>query len=102
MGGLPWLLVNLLGGATATQILLDVERLGAEHARNLGFINHVTDPGRLDEETLEIADRLGSLPRASLIALKRSLTASSDDLHSYLTREMELTEQLASPRWVEQ
>jgi len=102
LGGLPWLLANLLGGAKATQLLLDVERLTAEDARALGLINQVTDPGRLDEETLKIVDRLGSLPRAALIGLKRSMTASSDDLHSYLTREMELTEQLASPRWVEQ
>jgi len=102
MGGLPWLLANLLGRAKATQLLLDAPELTAEEARTLGLINHVTDPGRLEEETLEIADRLGSLPRAALIGLKRSLIASSDDLHSYLTREMELTEQLASSRWVEQ
>jgi nucleotide-binding universal stress UspA family protein/enoyl-CoA hydratase/carnithine racemase len=102
MGGLPWLLANLLGGAKATQLLLDVKKLTAEDARNLGLINHVTDPGRLEEEALEIADRLGSLPRAALVGLKRSMTASSDDLGSYLTQEMELTEQLASPRWAEQ
>lgn len=101
MGGLPWLLANLLGGAKATHLLLDVPRLTADDARSLGLVNHVTAPGRLEDEALEIADRLGSLPRAALIGLKRSMTASSDDFYSYLTQEMELTEQLASPRWAE-
>jgi len=102
MGGLPWLLANLLGGAKATQLLLDVPQLTADDALSLGLVNHVTAPGRLEDEALEIADRLGSLPRAALIGLKRSMTASSDDFYSYLTQEMELTEQLASPRWTKQ
>jgi len=42
-----------------------------------------------------------TLPRATLIGLKRSMTASHDGFHSYLNQEMVLTEQLASPRWVE-
>jgi nucleotide-binding universal stress UspA family protein/enoyl-CoA hydratase/carnithine racemase len=101
LGCLPWLLANRLGGAKATQILLDVPRLTAEDALALGLVNHVTAPGRLEEEAFEVADRLGSLPRATLMGLKRSITASSDEFDSYLSQEMALTEQLASPRWTE-
>ncbi len=101
LGCLPWLLANKLGGAKATQVLLDVPRLTAEDALALGLVNHVTAPGRLEEEAFEVADRLGSLPRATLMGLKRSMTASSDDFDSYLSQEMALTEQLASPRWTE-
>ena len=101
LGCLPWLLSNLLGGAKATQLLLDVPRLSAEDALALGLVNHVTAPDRLEEEAFEVADRLGSLPRATLMGLKRSMTASSDDFTSYLNQELALTEQLASPRWAE-
>jgi 2-(1,2-epoxy-1,2-dihydrophenyl)acetyl-CoA isomerase len=99
LGGLPWLLSDLVGGAKATQLMLDVPRLSAEDAHTLGLVNHVTEPDRLDEDAFEIADRLGSLPRATLMSLKRSMIASSDDLSSYLRQELALTEQLASPRW---
>ena len=101
LGCLPWLLANLLGGAKATQLLLDVPSLTAEDALTLGLVNHVTAPDRLEEEAFEVADRLGSLPRATLMGLKRSMTASSDDFTSYLNQELALTEQLASPRWAE-
>jgi len=101
LGCLPWLLANLLGGAKATQLLVDVPSLTAEDALALGLVNHVTAPERLEEEALEVADRLGSLPRVTLMGLKRSMTASSDDFTSYLNQELALTEQLASPRWAE-
>jgi nucleotide-binding universal stress UspA family protein/enoyl-CoA hydratase/carnithine racemase len=102
LGCLPWLLANLLGGAKATQLLLDVPRLSAADALALGLVNHVTAPDRLEEEAFEVAARLGSLPRATLMGLKRSMTASSDDFTTYLNHELALTEQLASPRWAEQ
>ncbi len=102
LGCLPWLLANLLGGAKATQLLLDVPRLSAADAFALGLVNHVTAPDRLEEEAFEVAARLGSLPRATLMGLKRSMTASSDDFTTYLNHELALTEQLASPRWAEQ
>jgi enoyl-CoA hydratase/carnithine racemase len=102
LGCLPWLLARLVGGAKATQLMLDVPRLSAEDARELGLVNHITASDRLEEEALEVADRLGSLPHAALIALKRSMIASTDDFTSYLNHELALTEQLASPRWAEQ
>ena len=101
LGCLPWLLARMVGGAKSTQLLLDVPRLSADDASALGLVNHVTTSARVEEEALEVADRLGSLPHATLIGLKRSMTASHDGFHSYLNQEMVLTEQLASPRWVE-
>jgi len=101
LGCLPWLLAHMLGGAKATQLLIDVPSLTAEDALTLGLVNHVTAPDRLEEEAFEVVDRLGSLPRVTLMGLKRCMTASTDDFHSYLSQETALTEQLASPRWAE-
>ncbi len=101
LGCLPWLLAKMVGGAKASQLLLDVPRLSANDALELGLVNYITAPGGLEEEALEVADRLGSLPRATLVGLKRAMTASTDDFDSYLKQELALTEQLASRRWTE-
>jgi len=49
----------------------------------------------LEEEALEVADRMGTLPRATLVGLKRALTASNKDFRSYLELKLALAEQLA-------
>ena len=96
LAGLPWLLAKLVGGARASQLLLDVPRLSAEEARELGLVTHVTEPGQLEAGALEVADRLGSLPRATLINLKRAIIASSEDFQAYQQKELALTHHLAS------
>ncbi len=101
LGCLPWFLAKMVGGAKASQLLLDVPILSADDALELGLVNHVTPTDRLEDEALEVADRLGSLPRATLVGLKRAMTASTDDFDSYLKQELALTEQLASRRWTE-
>ncbi len=98
---LPWLLAKSLGGAKASQLLLDVPRLSAEDAHELGLVNHVTAPGRLEEGALEVAERLGSLPRATLVSLKRAIIASSEDFQTYQQKELVLTHHLASAYWKE-
>ena len=101
LGCLPWLLVRMVGGAKACQILLDVPRLPADDLRDLGLVNHVTAPNRLHEEALEVAERLGSLPRATLVSLKRTIIASDNGFQAYVQRESALTAKLASPHWAE-
>jgi len=98
-GCLPWLLAKKVGGAKTTQLLLDVPKLSAEDARALGLVNHVTSSARFEDEAFEVVERLASLPRSTLIGLKRCMTAATDDFHSYLSQEMALTEQLASAHW---
>ena len=74
------------------QLLLDVPRLSAADAHDLGLVNHVTAPDRFEVEALEIAGRLATLPRATLVALKRAMIASCEDLPTYLERERNWTE----------
>ena len=91
LGCLPWLLTRMVGGAKTMQLLLDVPRLSAADAHDLGLVNHVTAPDRFEEEALEVAERIASLPRLTLVRLKRSIIASCEDLPTYLERERNWT-----------
>ena len=91
LGCLPWLLTRMVGGAKTMQLLLDVPRLSAVDARDLGLVNHVTAPDRFEEEALEVAERLASLPQLTLARLKRSIIASCEDLPTYMERERNWT-----------
>ena len=64
---LPWVLANQLGGAKATQILLDVPTLTAEDALTLGLVNYVTAPDRLEEHRRRLDLDLGKLIEYQLI-----------------------------------
>ena len=98
---LPWLLARLVGGAKASQLMLDVPRLSAVDAHALGLVNHITAPDRHEGEALEVTERLSSLPRATLVSLKRAIVASSDDFHTYVRQELRLMQRLAVPHWKE-
>jgi enoyl-CoA hydratase/carnithine racemase len=98
---LPWLLARLVGGAKTSQLLLDTPRLSANDALELGLVNFIAAPEKLEDQALEVADRLASLPRATLVSLKRGIIASSEDFHSYTQHEVVLTHQLASAYWKE-
>ena len=90
-----------MGGAKASQLLLDTPRLSADDALELGLFNFIATRGRLEDQAVEVADRLGSLPRATLVSLKRGLIASSEDFQTYTQHEIVLTHQLASAYWKE-
>ena len=79
------------------QLLLDVPRLSGADAHDLGLVNHVTAPDRFEEEALEVAERLASLPRLTLVRLKRSMIASCEDLPTYLEREQTWTGRHTGP-----
>jgi nucleotide-binding universal stress UspA family protein/enoyl-CoA hydratase/carnithine racemase len=100
LGCLPWLLAKMVGGAQSTHLLLDVPRLSADDALALGLVNHITASAQFEDEAFEVAERIGSLPRATLIGLKRCMTAANDDFQSYSNQEMRLTEQLSSSHTV--
>ena len=96
LGCLPWLLTRMVGGAKTMQLLLDVPRLSAADAHDLGLVNHVTASDRFEEEALEVAERLASLPRLTLVRLKRSIIASCQDFPTYLEHERSWTGRYAA------
>jgi enoyl-CoA hydratase/carnithine racemase len=81
----------MVGGAKTMQLLLEVPRLSAADAHDLGLVNHVTAPDRFEEEALEVAKRLAALPRLTLVLLKRSIIASCENLPTYREREQNWT-----------
>jgi len=95
-GCLPWVLTRMVGGARTMQLLLDVPRLSANGAFGLGLVNHITAPDQFEEETLEVAERLASLPKMTLTSLKRTMVASCEDLGTYIERERACTESHAA------
>ena len=97
LGCMPWLLTRLVGGASATRILLDVPSLSATDALGMGLVNHLADGDRIEAEAIEVADRIGSLNRATLFTLKRAMTASTDDFETYLREERATVERISSP-----
>jgi enoyl-CoA hydratase/carnithine racemase len=83
-GVLPWFLSRFVGHAKATEILLDRKTLSSTEANELGLVNRLTLPNNLTVESLVLAERLAAKPTLSLIALKKSMVFSSEDLASYL------------------
>jgi nucleotide-binding universal stress UspA family protein/enoyl-CoA hydratase/carnithine racemase len=97
LGCMPWLLTRLVGGASATRILLDVPSLSATDALDLGMVNHLAHGDGIEAEALEVADRIASLNRATLFTLKRAIRASADDFETYLQEERATVERISSP-----
>jgi len=87
----------LVGGASATRILLDTPSLSATDALGLGLVNHLADGDAMETAALEVADRIGSLNRATLFTLKLAMTASTDDFETYLREERATVERISSP-----
>ena len=87
-GGATYYLPRMVGLARASEILFLGEIVSAEKALDIGLVNRVVSPDRLEAETQEIAERLASGPRKALARLKQTLNASlSSTLPVQLERE---------------
>ncbi len=94
-GVMPWFLTRMLGAAKTTELLLDTPRLSAENARDLGIVNHVTTSDPAEDAALKVIRRLASLPRSTLVGLKKAIVASCEDFETYVERESVWTQQLS-------
>ncbi len=70
-----YLLPQLLGRQNAAWLLLSSEWVGAEEAKQMGLVWKVCDPEALLPEARRHAELLASRPLASLMAVKRTMTA---------------------------
>ena len=70
----PW----VMGLRKAKEMLFTGARIGAAEAHAIGLVNRVVPRGRLDEETLALAQRIAEAPPFGLRLLKRSLNRSQD------------------------
>ncbi|GAA1851241.1 hypothetical protein GCM10009836_34010 [Pseudonocardia ailaonensis] len=67
-----------LGARRAKELLFTGEPIGADEARAMGMVNRVVEPGRLEEETLELARRIARRSPFGLRLAKTSVNRSSD------------------------
>jgi 2-(1,2-epoxy-1,2-dihydrophenyl)acetyl-CoA isomerase len=91
-GAVTWFLTHHLGPGKALEILLDPGLVTAEKARELSLVNEVVPVADLERRALERAAELAKLPATALVALKRSLVATTRPLHEYLDEECRIFE----------
>jgi enoyl-CoA hydratase/carnithine racemase len=70
-----YLLPQLIGRQNAAWVLMSSEWIGAEEAHRMGLVWKVCEPGELLREARKHAEVLASRPLASLMAVKRTMTA---------------------------
>jgi enoyl-CoA hydratase/carnithine racemase len=87
-GGATWSLVRALPRATALQLLMCGDRIGADRLQQLGVINQVSQPGEALAEALALAERLNARAPNALASIKELVNeASAQPLHAQLAFE---------------
>jgi len=70
----PW----VMGPRFAKEFLFLGERVGAERARELGMVNRVVARADLEAETLDLANRIATMPRLGLALTKKAVNQCED------------------------
>ena len=74
--GGSWYLTQLVGSAKARELYYTADIVDAQTALALGIVNRVVPDGRLEEETMALAARLGRGPRIAYQYMKRNFNAA--------------------------
>jgi len=87
-GGGSWSLSRQLPRATAMQLLMLGERIGAERLQQLGLVNHVTGPGEAMGRALELCEALNAKAPNTLASIKELVNdAPNQPLTAHLKQE---------------
>jgi enoyl-CoA hydratase len=70
----PW----VMGPRFAKEFLFLGERFSAQRAYELGMVNRVVPRAELEEQTLDIAGRIGAMPRLGLALTKKAVNQAED------------------------
>ncbi|MGS0562564.1 enoyl-CoA hydratase [Microbacterium aurugineum] len=70
----PW----VTNPRAAKEMLYTGDRMPASRAHELGMVNHVVPLEELEERTLEIAERIGRMPRLGLALTKKAVNQAED------------------------
>jgi len=88
--GVTFFLPRAIGLGRAMEMSLLGDAVDVEEAHRIGLVARVVPDGKLEEETIALADRLSNMPTRALAETRRALRASFDgDLKSALEREAE-------------
>lgn len=88
---------SAIGDQTARRVALHAELFSADEAEELGMVDEVVAPNALMDRAMEIADRLGAIPRATFELTKSQLMVP---LRERLERLGDPHEQSARRVWV--
>lgn len=87
-GGATWSLMRALPRATALQLLMCGDRIGAERLQQLGVINTVSATGEALADALALCERLNALAPNALASIKELANdALTAPLHAQLSAE---------------
>jgi 2-(1,2-epoxy-1,2-dihydrophenyl)acetyl-CoA isomerase len=75
--GAGWMLPRLVGWSTARDLLYRCPTLAADEALEMGLVDEVVEPARLEQRALEYASELAVHPPLGVRATKRVLAASA-------------------------
>ncbi|RLV73794.1 enoyl-CoA hydratase [Streptomyces rapamycinicus] len=70
----PW----VMNPRAAKELLFTGDRISAQRCYELGMVNRVVPRERLLEDTLEIAERIGAMPRFGLALAKKAVNQAED------------------------
>ena len=81
-----------IGRKAAMEMLLTGEMISADEARRLGLVNRVVAPGKLQAETMALAQKIAAKPRATVRtgkeAFYRQIEMPLADAYDYASRVM--------------
>ena len=87
-GGASWSLMRALPRATALQLLICGERIGAQRLHNLGVLSQVSAPGEALQDALASAERLNARAPNVIASIKELANdALNAPLHTQLASE---------------
>jgi enoyl-CoA hydratase/carnithine racemase/nucleotide-binding universal stress UspA family protein len=86
-GGGAFFLSRMLGYRKAYDLLLSDQDITAQAAFEMGIVDNVVPPEKLEDTALDIAKKYGRIPNQSLIGIKRMLNFSRKELSNYLEFE---------------
>lgn len=66
-------LIERVGSAAASKLLLTAERITAEQALGLGLVNVVVEPGEARGHAIGLVNRIADNPRSSVASIKRAI-----------------------------
>ena len=82
--GGAFFLTQLLGRSKAFKILLTQRTLKAKEALELGIVDQLVSTDKLEDAALETACQYAKYPRTSIMAIKKLVNYSIQDLEDYL------------------
>jgi len=88
-GGTPSL-VHLIGPAKAKELIMLNKVIGAEEALRIGFINAISEEGKINSEVYKIIDKLEESPFPPLRLTKKIINAATPIIGDTLFYEPEL------------